>query len=78
MIARRVLGVAFASLAAIYLVAAGYYNAIVAGFPLMVVLIAAPPFFCEGGFSNLSSSAREASCPGTSRGKLLLSAVPVN
>ena len=54
-IGRRSLGVAFAVLAAICLVAAGYYHgSVVAGFPLMVVLIAASAFFCEGGFSNLA------------------------
>ena len=52
---RRVLGVTFGFLAAICLVAAGYYHsAVVAGFPLMVMLIAASAFFCEGGFSNLA------------------------
>jgi putative MFS transporter len=55
MIGRRSLGVTFAVLAAICLVAAGYYHgSVVAGFPLMVVLIAASAFFCEGGFSNLA------------------------
>ena len=50
MIAARVLGVTFAFLAAICLVAAGYYHGtIVAGFPLLMMLIAASAFFCEGG-----------------------------
>src|SRR5437660_210774 len=54
-IGRRMLGVGLAFLAAICLVAAGFYhNAVVAGFPLMVMLIAASAFFCEGGFSNLA------------------------
>jgi hypothetical protein len=45
-----VLGVAIAFLAAMCLVAAGYYHgAVVAGFPLMMMLIAASAFFCEGG-----------------------------
>ena len=54
-IGRRSLGAVFGVLAAICLGAAGYYhNAVIAGFPLMVVLIAASAFFCEGGFSNLA------------------------
>jgi MFS transporter, putative metabolite:H+ symporter len=54
-IGRRSLGAAFALLAAICLIAAGYYHSeVVAGFPLLVALIAASAFFCEGGFSNLA------------------------
>lgn len=54
-IGRRALGVGLALLAGLCLVAAGFYHgAVVAGFPMMVVLIAASAFFCEGGFSNLA------------------------
>jgi MFS transporter, putative metabolite:H+ symporter len=54
-VGRRMLGVMFGFLAMFCLVAAGcYHNAVVAGFPLMVVLIAASAFFCEGGFANLA------------------------
>jgi hypothetical protein len=43
-------GVTFAFLAAICLVAAGYYHgAVVAGFPLLMMLIAASAVFCESG-----------------------------
>ncbi|MBV8888087.1 MAG: MFS transporter [Alphaproteobacteria bacterium] len=52
---RRSLGVAFAALSMICLAGAGYYHdAVVGGFPVLVVLIAASAFFCEGGFSNLA------------------------
>ena len=52
---RRALGVTFGLLAAIGLCLAGYYNnALVAGFPLFVILTAAAAFFAEGGFSNLA------------------------
>ncbi|HWB49274.1 MAG TPA: MFS transporter [Stellaceae bacterium] len=55
MMGRRALGITFGFLAAIGLVLAGYYNsALVAGFPLFVVLTAAAAFFAEGGFSNLA------------------------
>jgi MFS transporter, putative metabolite:H+ symporter len=55
LLGRRVLGTAFGFLAAAALVTAGYFHGtMVGGFPLMVLLIAASAFFCEGGFSNLA------------------------
>ena len=55
MTGRRTIGVAFAVLAAICLGAAGiYHDAMIAGFPAMIALIAATAFFAEGGFSNLA------------------------
>jgi MFS transporter, putative metabolite:H+ symporter len=55
LVGRRALGVTFGLLATLCLATAGcYHDAIVAGFPVMVVLIAASAFFCEGGFSNLA------------------------
>jgi hypothetical protein len=51
-----VLGVAFAFLAVICLVAAGYYHgSVVAGFPLLMMLIAASAVFCEGGSDREAS-----------------------
>jgi|SRR5216683_2430760 len=55
MTGRRRIGVTFAVLAAGCLVAAGvYHDALVGGFPMMIVLIAASAFFVEGNFSNLA------------------------
>jgi MFS transporter, putative metabolite:H+ symporter len=52
---RRGVGIVFALLAAVGLVAAGYYSSVlVGGFPIFVVLVAASAFFAEGGFSNLA------------------------
>ncbi|HLY45531.1 MAG TPA: MFS transporter [Stellaceae bacterium] len=55
MTGRRWLGVSFALLATMSLVAAGvYHDATIGGFPAMIVLIAASAFFVEGGFANLA------------------------
>ena len=52
---RRRIGIAFALLAAACLILAGVYNhVLIAGFPLMIVLIGASAFFVEGNFSNLA------------------------
>jgi putative MFS transporter len=55
MTGRRLIGTVFGVLAAVCLgLAAFYHDALVGGFPLMIILIAAAAFFCEGGFSNLA------------------------
>jgi putative MFS transporter len=55
LLGRRALGVLFGFVAVIFLALAGYYNgALVGGFPLFVILVAASAFFVEGGFSNLA------------------------
>ncbi len=55
MTGRRAIGVAFGLLAAACLLLAGaYHDAMVAGFPVMIILVAATAFFAEGGFSNLA------------------------
>ena len=55
LLGRRALGVLFGFVAVICLAFAGYYNgALVGGFPLFVILVAASAFFVEGGFSNLA------------------------
>jgi putative MFS transporter len=55
LLGRRALGVLFGFVAVICLALAGYYNgALVGGFPLFVILVAASAFFVEGGFSNLA------------------------
>jgi MFS transporter, putative metabolite:H+ symporter len=55
LLGRRSLGVLFGFLAVVFLVLAGYYNgALIGGFPLFVILVAASAFFVEGGFSNLA------------------------
>jgi len=52
---RRVLGVLFGFVSVVCLISAGYFSgALVGGFPLFVILIAASAFFVEGGFSNLA------------------------
>jgi MFS transporter, putative metabolite:H+ symporter len=52
---RRSLGVVFGLVSGIILVLAGYYNAaLIGGFPVFIILIAAAAFFAEGGFSNLA------------------------
>ncbi|MBO0739470.1 MAG: MFS transporter, partial [Alphaproteobacteria bacterium] len=52
---RRALGVFFGVGSVIFLGLAGYFNAaLVSGFPLFVILVAAAAFFVEGGFSNLA------------------------
>lgn len=52
---RRSLGVVFGLVAGVLLVLAGYYNAaLIGGFPVFIILIAAAAFFAEGGFSNLA------------------------
>ena len=52
---RRSLGVVFGLLSGVLLVFAGYFNsALMNGFPIFIVLIAASAFFAEGGFSNLA------------------------
>ncbi len=52
---RRVLGVLFGFVSVGLLVAAGYFSgALINGFPLFVILVAASAFFVEGGFSNLA------------------------
>jgi putative MFS transporter len=55
-IGRRSLGIVFGFMAGIgLLVLAGYFNAaLIGGFPLFILLIAASAFFAEGGFSNLA------------------------
>jgi putative MFS transporter len=55
LLGRRVLGILFGFFAVIFLALAGYLNAaLIGGFPLFVVLVAASAFFVEGGFSNLA------------------------
>jgi putative MFS transporter len=52
---RRALGILFGFLSAICLFLAGYFSAaLLAGFPVFIILIAASAFFVEGGFSNLA------------------------
>jgi putative MFS transporter len=52
---RRSLGVVFGFASVLFLVLAGYFNgALIGGFPLFILLIAASAFFVEGGFSNLA------------------------
>ena len=52
---RRALGILFGFASVIFLVLAGYFSgALVGGFPLFIILIAASAFFVEGGFSNLA------------------------
>ena len=54
-VGRRPVGVVFGFGAAIALVVAGWFNgAVIAGFPLFVVLIAAAAFFVEGGLGNIA------------------------
>jgi MFS transporter, putative metabolite:H+ symporter len=54
-IGRRSLGIVFGFMAGIILVLAGYFNAaLIGGFPVFILLIAASAFFAEGGFSNLA------------------------
>jgi putative MFS transporter len=55
LLGRRALGVLFGLVAVIFLILAGYFNgALIGGFPLFVILVAASAFFVEGGFSNLA------------------------
>jgi putative MFS transporter len=52
---RRLLGMVCGFAAAIFLVLAGYFNAVlIAGVPLFVILVAASSFFVDGGLSNLA------------------------
>src|SRR4029077_360989 len=52
---RRALGILFGLLSVVCLVLAGYYSgALLGGFPVFIILIAASAFFVEGGFSNLA------------------------
>jgi putative MFS transporter len=53
---RRSLGVVFGFASVLFLILAGYFNAVLIGdgFPLFILLIAASAFFVEGGFSNLA------------------------
>ncbi|MBV9824246.1 MAG: MFS transporter [Alphaproteobacteria bacterium] len=52
---RRRIGIVFGFIASACLtLAALYHDALVGGFPLMIILISAAAFFCEGGFSNLA------------------------
>jgi putative MFS transporter len=52
---RRSLGTIFGLAAGVCLAAAGYWHGLLYdGFPLLVALVAASAFFCEGGFSNLA------------------------
>ncbi len=54
-IGRRSLGVVFGLRSGVLLIFAGYFNsALMDGFPIFIVLIAASAFFAEGGFSNLA------------------------
>jgi MFS transporter, putative metabolite:H+ symporter len=54
-IGRRSLGVVFGLMSGVLLMFAGYFNsALMDGFPVFIVLIAASAFFAEGGFSNLA------------------------
>jgi len=85
MIAARVLGVTFAFLAAICLVAAGYYHGtIVAGFPLLMMLIAASAFSARagraGGHCDRAHKGKKAAstCGATSPGSAIARASTVN
>jgi putative MFS transporter len=52
---RRSVGILFGLASAVLLVTAGYFNAaLIGGFPMFIVLIAAAAFFAEGGFANLA------------------------
>ncbi len=52
---RRLLGIVCGFMAAIFLVLAGYFSAVlIGGFPLFVVLVAASSFFVDAGLSNLA------------------------
>jgi putative MFS transporter len=52
---RRALGILFGFVSVVFLALAGYFSgALVGGFPMFIVLIAASAFFVEGGFSNLA------------------------
>src|SRR5665213_3655317 len=52
---RRSLGIVFGFVSAVLLVLAGYFSgALVGGFPVFILFIAASAFFAEGGFSNLA------------------------
>jgi putative MFS transporter len=52
---RRRLGIVCGFAAAVFLVVAGYFNAVlVGGFPLFVILLAASSFFIDAGLSNLA------------------------
>jgi MFS transporter, putative metabolite:H+ symporter len=52
---RRSLGILFGFVAGVILVFAGYFSsALIGGFPVFILLIAASAFFAEGGFSNLA------------------------
>jgi putative MFS transporter len=54
-IGRRSLGVVFGLMSGVLLILAGYFSgALMDGFPVFIVLIAASAFFAEGGFSNLA------------------------
>jgi putative MFS transporter len=54
-IGRRSIGIVFGFIAAIALVLAGYFHAVViGGFPVFVILVAAAAFFIDGGLANLA------------------------
>lgn len=54
-VGRRPVGIVFGFGAAVALAIAGWFNAaVIAGFPLFVVLIAAAAFFVEGGLGNIA------------------------
>jgi MFS transporter, putative metabolite:H+ symporter len=52
---RRTLGIVFGFVSVVCLALAGYFSAaLMGGFPVFIILIAASAFFVEGGFSNLA------------------------
>ena len=52
---RRTVGIVFALFSGVLLMFAGAFNgALMNGFPVFIILIAASAFFAEGGFSNLA------------------------
>jgi putative MFS transporter len=54
-IGRRTLGILLGFASVVCLALAGYFSgALIGGFPLFIILIAASAFFVEGGFSNLA------------------------
>jgi MFS transporter, putative metabolite:H+ symporter len=54
-IGRRTLGIVFGFVSVVCLTLAGYFSgALLGGFPVFIILIAASAFFVEGGFSNLA------------------------
>ena len=52
---RRALGILFGFVSVVMLALAGYFSAaLLGGFPVFIILIAASAFFVEGGFANLA------------------------